>query len=102
MQSSPAWSTRVRHAPDRYTAASFSSQHSRSSTSNGKQKASQTAEIKQSKLAKDLEDCEQEEQFVANYSYTHVGQALTQENPYPYVDVPELVPRLVCRLGSRC
>lgn len=96
--STPVRSVRVRHAPDRYTAADFSGQHGRrSSNTKGKERATRTSDTRQEKWAKELEDCEEEEQFVANYSYNHVGQAITEENPYPYIDVPVLEPRLVCK-----
>jgi hypothetical protein len=83
---------RVRQAPERLNLSSFNASHQRSSSS------SRSLEQKESNWTKSLRECEEEESYVSNYTYSHVGEALRGKSPSSWdcwVEVPLLEARKV-------
>ena len=76
---------RARQAPERLNLSSFDASHKRSN--------SKSSEQTESKWARSIRECEEEESYVSNYTYSHVGEALRGKSPSSWdcwVEIPLL------------
>jgi hypothetical protein len=94
-QTSSPRPTRSRNAPQRFTSSSYpTTRRVRSGMPRKPRKARHTAAVtrsasrKEKKLEGEMERCEEEEEFVSSYAYDHIGQAIREEFPTVWVDVP--------------
>lgn len=92
-EAGPSRPRRSRQAPQKYDSSQHAAQHRRA-------RGTRSASVS-TRLAKLNDEYTKETDYLAGYTYDHVGQVMKEKNPSVWVDVPVL-PDIRVSLAKNC